>query len=72
MRREVLSPIAGSVWAHVASVGQRVEVGAVLLIIEVMKTEFPVEAPASGVVTELKACAETVEADDVVATLDVA
>jgi biotin carboxyl carrier protein len=72
VKREVRAPIAGSIWSHVASVGQRVEVGEVLLIEECMKTEIPVEAPIGGTVTWLKACGETIEADDVVATIDVA
>jgi biotin carboxyl carrier protein len=71
VRREVLAPIAGSVWSHVASVGQHVEVGEVLLIEECMKTEIPVEAPVAGTITWLKACGETIETDDVVATIDV-
>jgi acetyl-CoA carboxylase biotin carboxyl carrier protein len=71
VKREVRAPIAGSVWSHVASVGQRVEAGEVLLIGECMKTEIPVEAPVAGTVTWLKACGETIEADDVVATIDV-
>lgn len=70
MRREVRAPIAGSVWAHVASIGQRVAAGEVLCITEVMKTEIPVEAPIAGTVTWLKACGEAIEADDVVAVLD--
>jgi len=55
---------------HTTFVGARVEVGAVLLTVECMKTMFPVEAPAAGVVTWLKDCAATIEVDDVVAVLD--
>ena len=72
MRLEIRSPIAGSVWSHVTSVGQRVEVGSVLLIVECMKCEIPVESTVSGTVTWLRPCAETVEAEDVVAALEVA
>jgi biotin carboxyl carrier protein len=71
VRCEVKSPIAGSVWSHVASVGQRVEAGAVIVILECMKTEFPVEAPEAGTVVALLPCAETVEAEDVVVVLEV-
>jgi acetyl-CoA carboxylase biotin carboxyl carrier protein len=70
VRSEVRSPIAGSVWTHVASVGQRVEVGAMLLVLEVMKTEFPIESTVAGVVAWLRPCNETIEADDVVVTID--
>jgi biotin carboxyl carrier protein len=68
---EIKTPVGGSVWTHSVGVGQRVVAGTALLICEVMKTEFPVEAPVDGVVSWLRACGDTVEADDVVATLDV-
>jgi len=71
VRREVRSPIAGSIWSHVAAVGQRVEAGSLLLLCECMKTEIPIEAPVAGTVAWLRPCGETLEADDVVATLDV-
>lgn len=70
MKHEVRAPIAGSIWSHVASVGQRVGAGDVVLLEECMKTEFPVEAPCAGTVTWLKACGETIEADEVVAVID--
>ncbi len=69
-QHSIRSPVGGSVWTHAVGVGQRVLAGATLLIIEVMKCEFPLEAPVGGMVTWLKPCGETVEADDVVATLD--
>ena len=71
-KHEIKIPVGGSVWTHSMGVGQRVVAGTVLLICEVMKTEFPVEAPVDGVVSWLRPCGDTVEADDVVATLDVA
>jgi acetyl-CoA carboxylase biotin carboxyl carrier protein len=72
VRHEVKVPIAGSVWSHVAVVGQRVEIGSVLLVCECMKTEIPIDAPVAGTVAWLRPCSETVEAGDVVAELDVA
>jgi len=71
MRVEVRAPLAGSVWSHVASIGQRVEVGAVLLILEVMKCEVPIESSQEGTLTWIRSCGETIEADDVVAMIDV-
>lgn len=71
MRREVRSPIAGSVWSHVASAGQCVTAGSVLIVIECMKSEFPVEASADAVVAWLRPCGETIEAEDVVVVLEV-
>ena len=69
-KHEIKTPVGGSVWTHSVGVGQRVVAGTVLLICEVMKTEFPVEASVDGVVSWLRPCGDTVEADDVVATLD--
>lgn len=70
-KREIKTPVGGSVWTHSASVGQRVVVGTTILICEVMKMEFPIEVPVEGEVVWLKACGETLEADDVVAVLEV-
>jgi biotin carboxyl carrier protein len=71
VRREVRSPIAGSVWSHVASTGQRVKAGATLIIVESMKTEFAIEAPVDCIVLWLKPCGDEIKAEDVVATLEV-
>lgn len=57
-------------WSHSVGVGQRVLAGTMILIVEVMKTEFPIEASVDGTVTWLRSCGETIEAGDVVATLD--
>lgn len=57
-------------WAHSVGVGQRVLEGTTLLVCEVMKTEFPIAAPAGGVVTWLAACGASVNADDLVAIVD--
>jgi biotin carboxyl carrier protein len=69
-KHEVKAEVGGSVWTHAVGVGQRVVAGTSLLICECMKTEFPIVAPVDGVVTWLRPCGETIEADDVVATLD--
>jgi acetyl-CoA carboxylase biotin carboxyl carrier protein len=72
VRNEVKSPIAGSVWSHVSSVDQHVEAGSVLLVCECMKTEIPIESPVAGTVAWLRPCGENVEADDVVAVVEIA
>lgn len=69
-KHSIRSPVGGSVWTHSVGVGQRVIAGTTLLICEVMKTEFPVESPVDGVVTWLKACGDTIEAEDLVAIVD--
>lgn len=69
-KREIKTPVGGSVWAHSVGVGQQVLAGATVIICEVMKCEYPIEAPIDGVVTWLKACGETIEKDDVVAMIE--
>lgn len=69
-KHSIRSPVGGSVWTHSVGVGQRVVAGTTLLICEVMKTEFPIETPVDGEVTWLAACGQTLEADDLVATVD--
>ena len=51
---EVASEIAGSVWKIECQVGDRVKVEDVLLIIESMKMEIPVESPCVGTVREIR------------------
>jgi biotin carboxyl carrier protein len=46
----VRSEIAGSVWKIEVAEGQSVAEGDVLIVLESMKMEIPVEAPAAGVV----------------------
>ena len=53
MRHEVESEIQGRVWRLVAAQGERVAAGDVLLILESMKMEIPVLAPADGTVKEI-------------------
>ena len=51
---EVAAEIAGSVWKIECQVGDRVEVEEVLLILESMKMEIPVESPCAGTVQEIR------------------
>ncbi|WP_436640782.1 biotin/lipoyl-containing protein [Microbaculum sp. FT89] len=50
---EVLAPVSGSVWKVECTVGQDVSEGDILMILESMKMEIPVEAPAAGKVSSL-------------------
>ena len=45
--------MAANVWQIAVAVGQTIEEGEVLMILESMKMEIPVEAPAAGTVTAL-------------------
>jgi len=52
-RIEIESEVTGKVWKVETKVGDRVEEEDVLLILESMKMEIPVEATCAGTVTEL-------------------
>ncbi|MDP9104232.1 MAG: biotin/lipoyl-binding carrier protein [Pseudomonadota bacterium] len=50
----VRSEIAGSVWKIEVAPGDAVAEGDVLMILESMKMEIPVEAPSAGVVQTIQ------------------
>ncbi|ANK82954.1 acetyl-CoA carboxylase biotin carboxyl carrier protein subunit [Minwuia thermotolerans] len=50
---EIKSEIAGKVWQIEAEVGQSVDEDDPVVILESMKMEIPVGAPAAGKVTEI-------------------
>ena len=52
--KTVKSEVTGTVWKVVATEGQAVAEGDVLVIVESMKMEIPVEATAAGVLRELR------------------
>ena len=55
---DVAAHITGTVWKIECKVGQSVNAGDTLVIIESMKMEMPVEAPGAGTVKEIR-CKET-------------
>ena len=70
-RVEVESEVTGKVWKVEVGVGDRVAEGDVLVILESMKMEIPVESPQAGTVAELRVAAdEPVQEDQVVAIID--
>ena len=70
---EVESEVQGNVWKVVVEVGDSVAEGEVLVIVESMKMEIPIEAPVAGVVSKLLVSPEDrVDEDQVVAVLDTA
>ncbi len=70
MRHEVESEVQGSVWKIEVAVGERVAAGDVLIILESMKMEIPVESPVAGVVSELRVAVEAaVDEEEVVAVI---
>ena len=52
-RHEVESEVQGIVWKIEVAEGQRGSQGDVLLILESMKMEIPVESPVAGMVAEI-------------------
>lgn len=50
---DVNSPVTGSVWKLECAAGQTVAAGDVLMILESMKMEIPVEAPCGGEIVSL-------------------
>jgi len=49
----VQSEVTGSVWQIVVNVGDSVSAGEVLIVLESMKMEIPLESPVAGRVLEL-------------------
>jgi acetyl-CoA carboxylase biotin carboxyl carrier protein len=50
---QVVTSMAGSVWKIVVSVGDKVEEGQDVVILESMKMEIPIAAESSGVVKHI-------------------
>ena len=71
MPTEVAAEIAGNVWKIETTVGAQVEEEEVLLILESMKMEIPVEAPRAGRVAELRVAeGDSIEEGAVLVVLD--
>ncbi len=70
-RHEVESEVTGNVWKVLLEVGAAVEEGDVIMILESMKMEIPVEAPAGGTVAEICVAPEDqVEEDQLLAVVE--
>jgi acetyl-CoA carboxylase biotin carboxyl carrier protein len=68
---DVPAHITGTVWKVEVAVGQRVAAGEVLVILESMKMEMPIEAPDAGTVKEVRCQpAQAVNEGDVLVVLD--
>jgi acetyl-CoA carboxylase biotin carboxyl carrier protein len=70
MAIEVKAHITGTVWKIEKQIGDSVSEGDVIVILESMKMEMPVEAPAAGTIATI-ACKEgqAVDEGQVLATL---
>jgi acetyl-CoA carboxylase biotin carboxyl carrier protein len=54
MPEEIKAPLTGTVWKIETSAGQELDEDDVIMILESMKMEIPVEAPVDGKVLEIK------------------
>ena len=72
-RLNIESEVTGNVWKVETVAGASVAEGDVLLVLESMKMEIPVEAPAAGTVAELLVREEdAVTEDQLLAVLETA
>jgi len=70
MATEVPAHITGTVWKIERKVGDAVSEGDTIVILESMKMEMPVEAPAAGTISEIRVAEGTpVNEGDVVAVI---
>ena len=70
-RHEVESEVTGNVWKVLLEPGASVAEGDVIMILESMKMEIPVESPVDGTLAELRVVPEDqVEEDQVVAVIE--
>ena len=68
---EVTSEVTGNVWKVQANVGDVLAEDDVIMILESMKMEIPVEAPIAGKLVELSGAEEdSVDEDQVVAVIE--
>ena len=70
-RHEVESEVTGNVWKVLLEVGAQVAEGDVIMILESMKMEIPVEAPLAGKVAEILVVPEDqVEEEQILAIVE--
>ena len=71
MATEVESQVTGSIWKIEKAVGDEVAQDEIILIIESMKMEIPLEAPCSGRIAEIRVAeGDSVDEDQVLAVIE--
>lgn len=70
MAVQVRSEITGNIWKIEAADGASVAVGEMLIIMESMKMEIPVESPVAGVCRLAVAEGDNVQEGDLLATIE--
>jgi len=67
----ITAPMVGKILKVEKKVGDPVEEDEVVIVMEAMKMEIPIVAPAAGVVKEIKiTVGQAVKADDLLAEID--
>lgn len=70
-REELGSPVTGTVWKVERNVGDQVADGDIIMILESMKMEIPVEAPCAGTIVALSVAPdESVEEDQILCVIE--
>ena len=70
MSEEVVAEMVANVWEVVVSSGDEVQEGDTICVLESMKMEIPVEAPAAGIVRLNVSEGGVVQEGDVIAVID--
>ena len=71
MSEEVTAPMAGNIWKIHVKVGDQVQYEDELMILEALKMENPIYAPADGTVSGIKVAEnDAVEANQVLMIID--
>ena len=71
-KHDVESEVTGNVWKVLLETGATVAAGDVIIILESMKMEIPVEAPVAGKLIDIMvAPEEQVEEDQVLAVIEI-
>ena len=71
MSEEITAPMAGNIWKIHVEVGDQVKYEDELMVLEALKMENPIYAPADGTVVEIKVSEnDNVEANQVLIVLD--
>ena len=70
-RLEITTEVTGNVWKIGTSVGDHLDAEDVILVLESMKMEIPIETPSAGEITEILVQEEdSVVEDQVVAIIE--
>ena len=71
MSEEVTAPMAGNIWKIHVKVGDHVQYEDELMVLEALKMENPIYAPADGTVAEIKVAEnDAVDANQVLMVID--